>query len=110
MKNQPSAIHAMLKTRFEANPGRHKKISWADVEKKLIKNAKAIKSLEAMEATGGEPDVIDADSKTGQFLFADCSAETPTDRRSLCYDKEGWLSRKEHRPVSSAMEIGRAHV
>lgn len=97
-----------LKTRFEKNMGRHKGINWSAVEKRLEANEEKLWSLCEMEITGGEPDVVDHDKKTGEFIFYDCSAETPKDRRSTCYDKEGLESRKEHRPDNSAVEMAEA--
>ena len=93
-----------LKSRFEKNTSRHAGIAWADVQAKLEGNLAALKSLQAMEATGGEPDVIGKDEKSGHFIFGDCSPETPTGRRSLCYDSEARTSRKEHAPENSAVE------
>src|SRR5688500_12131052 len=93
-----------LKTRFEKNMRRHKGIAWAAVQANLERNAGAPKSLHAMEASGGEPDVIGED-KSGQLTFCDCSAESPTGRRSLCYDKEALDSRKENKPEGSAVEM-----
>ncbi|HEY0304503.1 MAG TPA: DUF4256 domain-containing protein [Longimicrobiales bacterium] len=95
-----------LKTRFEKNMRRHKGIAWAAVQAKLERNAAALKSLHAMEASGGEPDVIGED-KSGQLTFCDCSAESPTGRRSLCYDKEALDSRKENKPEGSAVEMAK---
>ncbi|HVG23387.1 MAG TPA: DUF4256 domain-containing protein [Thermoanaerobaculia bacterium] len=92
-----------LKARFEENTKRHKRIAWADVEAKL--NAAKLRALHEMERTGGEPDVVGRDAKTGEFLFYDCSAETPSGRRSLCYDREALDSRKEHKPAGSAMDM-----
>lgn len=94
-----------LKTRFEKNADRHPDVKWKDVQAKLESSATAIASLAEMERTGGEPDVIGFDKKTGHYLYVDCSPESPTGRRSLCYDREGLESRKEARPVSSAIDI-----
>lgn len=96
-----------LKNRFEQNMHRHKGIAWATVQAKLEGNPDALRSLREMEATGGEPDVIGKD-KTGQITFCDCAAETPSGRRSLCYDREALDSRKEHKPQSSAVEMAAA--
>lgn len=85
--------------------GRHKGLEWSDVQKRLQANPDKIWSLSEMERTGGEPDVIGHDKKSGGYLFADCSAETPKDRRSLCFDKEALDSRKEHKPDGSAVEM-----
>lgn len=94
-----------LKARFEKNMQRHKGIAWADVQARLEGNPKALQSLLAMESTGGEPDVIGRDRKTGKVMFCDCSAESPGGRRSLCYDREALDSRKEQKPQGSAMEM-----
>jgi hypothetical protein len=93
-----------LSARFEKNMQRHKGISWADVEKKLLASPAALRSLAAMESTGGEPDVIGRDKATGQLTFCDCSAESPA-RRSLCYDREALDARKENKPQGSAVEM-----
>jgi len=93
-----------LKARFDKNVHRHPGIAWFDVQARLEANAAALKSLEAMEATGGEPDVIGQDPQTGRFTFCDCSSETPAGRRSLCYDREALESRKDHPPPGSAVE------
>lgn len=91
-----------LKTRFEANTHRHKGIKWPDVEAKLKKFPPKLTSLFAMENTGGEPDVIGFDKKTGEFVFVDCSPESPKGRRSVCFDAAALDSRKEHKPAHSA--------
>ena len=92
-----------LKSRFEANMPRHGGVAWPKVQARLEANPEALKSLHAMEGTGGEPDVIGGDEKSG-FIFCDCSAESPTGRRSLCYDREALDSRKENKPQGSAVE------
>ena len=94
-----------LKTRFEKNMGRHKGIDWAKVQAKLEANAEKLSSLSEMERTGGEPDVVGQDKKTGEYIFYDCSAESPKDRRSLCYDREALDSRKENKPKNSAIDM-----
>jgi hypothetical protein len=94
----------ILKARFENNVHRHRGIAWAAVQAKLKRNLKALRSLHAMEATGGEPDVI-GDDKSGRITFCDCSAESPIGRRSLCYDKEALDSRSEYKPRGSAVEM-----
>lgn len=99
------AILATLRQRFEANPQRHKGIKWADVQARLESAPGKLKSLHQMEATGGEPDVVGQDRKTGEFIFFDCSKETPKGRVSTCYDREGLESRKEHRPKTTAMDM-----
>jgi hypothetical protein len=96
-----------LKARFEKNMHRHKGVAWVEVQAGLEGNPSALRSLRAMEATGGEPDVIGHDKDTGQFTFCDCSTESPTGRRSVCYDRAALDSRKEHRPQSSAVEMAR---
>ncbi len=98
----------VLQARFEKNGPRHKGVSWADVRSRLEGNAGALKSLHAMEATGGEPDVIAHDRKTGRYTFCDCSAESPEGRRSLCYDREALDARKENKPQGSALEMAAA--
>lgn len=94
-----------LKARFEKNMHRHKGIAWADVEARLESTPAALKSLAAMEATGGEPDVIGRDKETGRITFCDCSTESPSGRRSLCYDRAALDSRKENKPQGSAVEM-----
>lgn len=94
-----------LKARFEKNMNRHKGIEWAKVEAKLIKSNEKLWSLNAMEDTGGEPDVIAFDKKTGEYIFYDCSVESPKERRSLCYDHEALEKRKEHKPADSAVNM-----
>lgn len=94
-----------LNTRFEQNMGRHKGVAWAAVAARLEANPAKLRSLDEMERTGGEPDVIGVDGKTGDVLFCDCSAESPAGRRSVCYDREGWLSRKEARPENNAVDM-----
>lgn len=94
-----------LKARFEKNMHRHAGIAWADVQARLEGNLEACRSLEMMEATGGEPDVIGEANGPGQFIFCDCSPESPTGRRSTCYDAEARISRKEHKPETSAGEM-----
>ena len=105
---QQEELLLTLEERFAENPHRHKGIQWAKVRAKLEKNPKKLWSLSEMERTGGEPDVIGQDKKTGEFLFCDCSAETPKDRRSICFDREALDSRKEHKPRTSAMEMATA--
>lgn len=98
----------VLKTRFEKNMGRHKDIQWDKVQTKLETEPEKLASLNKMEATGGEPDVVGFDAKTGEFVFYDCSAETPKGRRSTCYDREGLESRKEHKPENNAVDMAAA--
>src|SRR5438094_9658025 len=97
-----------LKARFEKNMNRHKGLEWAEVQAKIEANAKKLWSLNEMERTGGEPDVVGYDKKTDEYIFFDCSAETPRDRTSVCYDREGLESRKEHRPKTTAMDMAAA--
>ena len=106
-KKEREELLETLKTRFDKNVQRHKGIAWADVQKKLEANNDALESLHQMEETGGEPDVI-GKSKTGRFIFCDCSAESPKGRRSLCYDPEALASRKEHKPRDSAVAVASA--
>ena len=98
-------LHA-LKARFEKNMQRHEGIAWADVRARLEDNPEALRSLREMDATGGEPDVIGQDRVC--YTFCDCSAESPTGRRSVCYDREALESRKEHKPEGSAVEMAAA--
>ncbi len=93
-----------LRGRFEKYPGRHKGLEWADVAARLATQPGKLAALSVMEATGGEPDVVGRDAETGEYVFFDCSAETPKPRVSFCYDREGWESRKEHRPKNTAMD------
>ncbi len=97
-----------LKVRFEKNMMRHKGLAWAEVQAKLDTNAEKLWSLSEMERTGGEPDVVGHDKKTGEYIFYDCSAESPKGRRSVCYDREALESRKEHKPKDSAMDMASA--
>ena len=94
---------AIVKTRFEANMNRHNGLEWAKVQTKLDADTAKLWSLNEMERTGGEPDVTAYDQKSEQYIFTDCSAESPVGRRSLCYDQEALTSRKENKPVNSAM-------
>src|SRR5207237_4896117 len=97
-----------LKARFEKNMNRHKGLAWAKVKAKLEANSEKLWSLNEMEKTGGEPDVVGHDKKTGEYIFFDCSAETPGGRTSLCYDREALDSRKEHKPKNSAIDMAAA--
>src|SRR6478735_5800890 len=94
-----------LKVRFGKNMNRHKGLEWAKIQAKLEANAEKLWSLNEMENTGGEPDVVDYDKKTGEYVFYDCSAESPKNRRSICYDHEALESRKEHKPENSAVQM-----
>jgi hypothetical protein len=105
---QREALLTALKTRFEKNMNRHKGIEWAKVEAKLSTQHVKLWSLSEMEVSGGEPDVIGQDKKTGEYVFYDCSPESPAGRRSLCYDREALDARKENKPKGSAMEMASA--
>jgi len=97
-----------LQSRFEKNINRHQGLEWAEVQAKLKADAGKLWSLNEMERTGGEPDVVDHDKKTGEYIFYDCSAESPKGRRSVCYDRAAQESRKEHKPADSAMAMAAA--
>lgn len=97
-----------LKERFEKNMSRHKGLDWAKVQAKLEADPAKLWSLSEMERTAGEPDVVGFDKKTGEYIFYDCSAESPKGRRSLCYDRGAWESRKEHKPESDAVTVAAA--
>ncbi len=112
MKNKPQLSNKqqeelikILKTRFEKNPKRHENIQWEDVQKKLESNPEKLWSLNEMERTEGEPDVVSYDEKSNEYVFIDCSAESPKGRRSLCYDRDALNSRKENKPVNSAVDL-----
>jgi Protein of unknown function (DUF4256) len=105
---QHKELLGALKTRFEKNMNRHQGFEWAKVQKKLEANPEKLWSLGEMETTGGEPDVVGHDKKTGEYLFYDCSLESPKDRRSLCYDREALESRKENKPKNNAMDMATA--
>src|SRR5690348_15113535 len=110
---QREELLTTLKARFEKNMHRHKGLEWTRVQSKLESNPEKLWSLNEMETTGGEPDVVGFDKKRGEYVFYDCSAESPKGRRSICYDREALDARKEHKPKHSALdmaEIGRAHV
>jgi hypothetical protein len=94
-----------LKARFEKNMNRHKGVVWAKVQAKLEANTEKLWTLNEMERTGGEPDVVGHDKKTGEYIFYDCSAESPKGRRSLCYDRQALESRKEHKPKNNAIDM-----
>ena len=97
-----------MKARFEKNLNRHKGLEWAKVQARLEANAEKLWSLNEMERTGGEPDVVGQDKKTGEYIFFDCSAQSPKGRTSLCYDREALDSRKEHKPKNSVMDMAAA--
>lgn len=97
-----------LKVRFEKNMNRHKGLEWSKVQAKLEANIEKLWSLNEMEGTGGEPDVVGHDEKTGEYIFYDCSAESPKGRRSFCYDREALESRKNHKPENNAIDMATA--
>ena len=103
--SQHEELLKTLKVRFEKNMNRHKGIEWAKVQTRLEANTEKLWSLNEMEITGGEPDVVGHDIKTGEYIFYDCSAESPKGRRSLCYDDEALEARKEHKPEGSAIDM-----
>jgi hypothetical protein len=105
---QRAELLKALQARFEKNMNRHQGLEWARVQAKLEANAEKLWSLNEMEKTGGEPDVVGHDQKTGEYIFYDCSAESPKGRRSVCYDRESLESRKEHKPKDSAMDMAAA--
>jgi len=107
-KKQREELLRALKARFEKDMNRHKGLEWAKVQAKLEANAEKLCSLNEMERTGGEPDVVGQDTKTGEYIFYDCSPESPKGRRSLCYDREALDSRKEHKPEDNAMDMAAA--
>lgn len=105
---QSDELLKILKARFDANMSRHKGLAWPEVEARLSASPAKRRSLQEMEKTGGEPDVIGRDAKTGECLFVDCAAESPKGRRSLCYDAEALRARKEHKPAGSALGMAAA--
>src|ERR1700737_304194 len=105
---QREELLGALKARFEKNMNRHEGLEWAKVQAKLEANAEKLWSLNEMEKTGGEPDVVGHDKKTGEYIFYDCSAESPKGRRSACYDREALESRKEHKPEDNAIDMAEA--
>ena len=102
---QSEVLLSTLKSRFEKNITRHKGLQWANVQAKLEAATDKLWSLNEMEDTGGEPDVIGYDDKTGEYIFCDCSPESPKGRRSLCYDREAWESRKEFKPENNVVDV-----
>jgi len=102
---QHKELLSTLKSRFDINMNRHKCVEWANVQTKLEANKEKLWSLQEMERTGGEPDVVGHDKKAGEYIFYDCSAESPTGRRSVCYDHEALEARKENKPKNSAMQM-----
>lgn len=107
-KAQRDELLKTLKARFEKNMNRHKGLDWAKVQAKLEANAEKLWSLNEMETSGGEPDVVAHDKKTGEYVFYDCSAESPKGRRSVCYDRQALDARKENKPKDSAIDIATA--
>ena len=107
-QKQREEILKTLQTRFEKNMSRHKDLAWAEVRAKVEGNAEKLWSLQEMERTDGEPDVVGHDKKSGEYIFCDCSAESPKSRRSLCYDRQALDSRKENKPKGSAVEMATA--
>src|SRR5216110_445846 len=105
---QRKELLGALKARFEKNMNRNKGLGWDKVQAKLEANAEKVWSLNEMERTGGEPDVVGHDRKTGEYIFYDCSAESPKGRRSVCYDREALESRKEHKPEDNAVDLAAA--
>jgi len=105
---QREGLLATLEARFGRHVNRHVGLDWAPVRAKLVAQPDKLWSLHEMERTGGEPDVVGRDAKTGELVFHDCAAQSPSGRRSLCYDREAWQSRNEHRPDGSAMEMAAA--
>jgi len=105
---QREELLAILKTRFEKNMNRHKSIDWDKVQARLEANEEKLQSLSEMESSGGEPDVVGFDKKSGEYLFFDCSAESPRGRRSLCYDRKALDSRKENKPKDNALDVAAA--
>ena len=106
--DRQEALLSLLQNRFEKNMGRHKGVSWAAVKTRLEASAEKLWSLNEMEKTGGEPDVVGHDKKTGEYLFVDCSPQSPEGRTSVCYDREALDSRKEHKPKNNALDMAAA--
>jgi len=105
---QQNKLLSMLEKRFEKNTQRHKGMEWSDVREKLIASPEKLWSLNEMEKTEGEPDVVGYDAKTKEYIFFDCAAESPKGRRSLCYDRKAWEARKQHKPENTAEDIAAA--
>lgn len=103
--DQKEKLLGILRTRFEKNMQRHQGVTWQEVSTKLEAAPEKLRALDAMEETGGEPDVVSHDKHTDEYVFMDCSAESPKGRRSVCYDAEGLESRKEHRPGNNAVDM-----
>jgi hypothetical protein len=104
-EKQREELLRTLKARFEENMNRHEGLEWAEVQARLVADTERLWSLNEMERTGGEPDVVGHDKETGEYIFFDCSAESPKGRRSICYDREGQESRKEHSPENNAIDV-----
>ena len=107
-ESQQDTLLSILEKRFATNMHRHKQLAWAQVQAKLYGKGHLLWPLQQMEATRGEPDVIGLDAQTGEFIFCDCAAESPAGRRSLCYDKQAWQSRKDNRPLDNVMDVAAA--
>lgn len=107
-QEQTEDLLKTVKARFEKNKNRHKDLEWDKVQAKLEAKPEKMWSLNEMERTGGEPDVVGHDKKTGEYVFYDCSMESPNGRRSICYDRDAWESRKEHKPENNAMDMAAA--
>jgi hypothetical protein len=107
-QEQHDELLSTLKDRFEKNMNRHKGLKWENVQVKLVADTEKLWSLNEMESTGGEPDVVGQDKKTGEYIFYDCSLESPKGRRSLCYDREALESRKEHKPENNVIDMAAA--
>jgi hypothetical protein len=108
LQDQLEEIFKVLKARFENNIDRHRGLAWADIQAKLEASPEKLRSLNEMERTGGEPDIVGHDTATGEYIFYDCSAESPKGRRSLCYDRQALEARKEHKPADSAVNMATA--
>jgi hypothetical protein len=104
-RDQVAGLLKVLQDRFEKNMSRHKALTWEKIQSALHTKPEKLWSLNEMERTGGEPDAVGVDIATGEYLFFDCSQQTPKGRCNLCYDQKGWLSRKEHRPENNAVEL-----
>jgi hypothetical protein len=105
---QSEELLSILQARFEKNKQRHEGLDWTKIQERLLANTKKLWSLHEMEVTGGEPDVVGQDEETGEYLFYDCSAESPKGRRSVCFDREALESRKQHKPENSAIDMATA--
>ncbi len=107
-REQQSELLSVLSARFDKNMKRHTGLEWSMIQAKLEAHTEKLWSLSEMERTGGEPDVVGYDTETSEYVFYDCSAESPTGRRSLCYDRDAWESRRENKPANNAMDIATA--